>query len=406
VIDVADWGRRYGSRVDSWRLPSSQVKRAELMAAYGGDAMALLRAIYDPQAPGWLSELPAAEVLRVMLVQNYVITTDTTGREVIRARKADSDGLPPCRARLSSPYDLDARYAVKGADLRWTGYKEHLTETCDAPGPSGDDPGSHDPGSDPGGDPGGEGRRGGGRPNLIVGVETTDATVPDVAMTEPIHTRLAERALLPDKHLVDSGYPSAQLLVDSQRQWGIELVSPLQADKSRQAKAGQGYDRSGFTIDFDAQHAICPQGQTSTRWEPATPRGTPKILIRFAARTCGDCPVREQCTRSTSPRFGRQLTIPTREAYHAQLAARASQDTPHGRAQYALRAGVEGTIRQAVAVTGIRRARYRGLPKTRLQHIYSAVAVNLIRLHAYWHGHAPDRGRTSHLTRLEHALAA
>ena len=407
VIDVADWGRRYGARVDSWRLPSSAAKRAELVAAYGADAAALLRAVYDPGAPAWLAELPAVEVLRVMLVQNYVITSDAAGREVIRARKADTDGLPPCRARLTSPYELDARFSVKGA-LRWNGYKVHLTETCDTPTPGEGDPDSDHPDSDhPDSDHPDSADPGPGRgPNLIVGVDTTDATVPDVAMTDPVHARLAERALLPAEHLVDSGYPSAELLVDSWRRWGIELVTPLQADKSRQAKAGQGYDRSRFSIDFDAQHAICPQGKTSTRWEPTLHRGTPKIMIRFDARTCRGCPVREQCTRTTSRRYGRQLTVPTREVHHAQLAARARQDTPDGRARYALRAGVEATIGQAVAVTGMRRARYRGLGKTRLEHVFSAVAINFIRLHAYWHGRAPDRGRISHLTRLEHALAA
>ncbi|HZD68852.1 MAG TPA: transposase, partial [Actinomycetes bacterium] len=72
----------------------------------------------------------------------------------------------------------------------------------------------------------------------------------------------------------------------------------------------------------------------------------------------------------------------------------------------ALRAGVEGTISQAVAVTGIRHARYKGQDKTHLEHVYSAVALNLIRLDAWWNGHALDRTRTSHLTRLELALAA
>ena len=57
-------------------------------------------------------------------------------------------------------------------------------------------------------------------------------------------------------------------------------------------------------------------------------------------------------------------------------------------------------------MTGMRRARYRGLPKTRLEHVYSAVALNLIRLDAYWNGHALDRTRTSHLARLDLALAA
>ena len=59
-----------------------------------------------------------------------------------------------------------------------------------------------------------------------------------------------------------------------------------------------------------------------------------------------------------------------------------------------------------VAVTGLRRARYRGLPKTRLQHLFAAVALNLIRLDAYWNGHPLDRTRASHLSRLDVALAA
>jgi hypothetical protein len=67
---------------------------------------------------------------------------------------------------------------------------------------------------------------------------------------------------------------------------------------------------------------------------------------------------------------------------------------------------VEATIRQAVAITGMNHARYRGLPKTHLEHLYNAVALNLLRLHAWWNGHALDRTRTTHLARLELSLAA
>lgn len=402
VIDVADWGRRYGARVDTWRLPTSKTKRAELVAAYGADALMLLHAIHAADAPGWLRELPAVEVLRRVLVQNYAITTDAAGREVIRAREAEQDGLPPGRARLSSPYDLDARWAAKGDDVYWNGYKVHVTETCEAPDTaSGENPtGDGAPGDTAAEDAGGQ------RPNIIVGVATTDATVPDAAMTEEIHAALAARELLPAEHFVDSGYPSAALVVDSLARWGVTLVSPLLADQSRQAKAGAGYDRASFTIDFDTEQARCPQGQASTWWNRVTQRGTDAIVIKFAAGTCRPCPVREQCTRATSPKYGRQLTVPPRDVHHAQQRARASQNTPDWQARYARRAGVEGTIRQAVAVTGTRRARYRGLPKTRLEHVYSAVALNIIRLDAYWNGHALDRTRTSHLARLDLALAA
>ena len=52
---------------------------------------------------------------------------------------------------------------------------------------------------------------------------------------------------------------------------------------------------------------------------------------------------------------------------------------------------VEGLIHQATCVTGIRRARYLGLGKTRLEHLAAATAINLIRLYA-WYGLKPEIG--------------
>ena len=385
TVDVAGWNDRYGVRVDSWRLPGSQAKRAELAAAYGRDGFALLVAVYAPDAPAWLAEVPAVDVLRQVLLQNYTRTITEDGQEVVKRREAEVDGLPPGRLRLSSPYDTDTRWGVK-RDTFWNGYKVHVSETCDPPDADTDRPGA------PEGDP----------PNLITNVATTDATVPDSAMTTPIHRSLHARGLLPAEHYLDSGYPSAELVTDAAKTYGISLVTPLLADVSAQARAGTGFDRSAFTIDFDRKQATCPQGQTSASWTPATQRGTDTIVIKFAVGTCGPCPVRDQCT--TSKR--RQLTVHPREVHDAQREARARQDTKDWQKKYALRAGVEGTIRQAVAVTDVRHTRYRGLPKTHLEHVYSAVALNLIRLHAWWNGHPLDRRRTSHLARLNLTLAA
>jgi len=127
-------------------------------------------------------------------------------------------------------------------------------------------------------------------------------------------------------------------------------------------------------------------------------------VVKFPAQVCAGCPARGQCTTAT--RGGRQLTLHPRQVQQALDSARAAQHTKPWQATYALRAGVEGTIHQAVAVTGIRHARYKGRAKTHLEHVYAAVALNLIRLDAWWNGHALDRTRTSHLTRLELALAA
>jgi transposase len=385
------WGKRYAARIDTWRMPASTTKKDQLALAYGRDGRTLLKAVYAAAGsdPGlaFLVRLHQAGVLRVVLVQNYLTVAGERGREVVKRREAQVEGLPPGRSRITSPYDLDARWGVK-RDTFWNGYKVHVTETCDTS--AGDGSSSDGEAVAP--------------PHLIVNVETTDATVPDSQMTAPVHARLAGRGMLPAEHYVDSGYPSAELLVSSLATFGIALVTPMLADTSPQARAGAGYDRAAFAIDFDARQATCPQGHPSSSWNPVAQRSTDTIVITFPKGTCGPCPVRAQCTTSASGR--RQLTVHPRDVHQAQLAARATQGTRDFQARYALRAGVEGTIRQGVAVTGMRRARYRGLAKTRLEHASAAAALNLIRLHAWWNGHPLDRTRTSHLARLELALAS
>ncbi|MEU0830469.1 hypothetical protein ABZ339_02530, partial [Streptomyces sp. NPDC005969] len=42
----------------------------------------------------------------------------------------ESKDLPPGRLRLASPYDTDARYGFKQGSW-WTGYKIHISESCD-----------------------------------------------------------------------------------------------------------------------------------------------------------------------------------------------------------------------------------------------------------------------------------
>jgi transposase len=399
VIEVAEWTTRYGARIDTWRLPSSQAKKDRLAVVYGSDGLALIKAVYAPGAPSWLRELPAVQVLRTVLIQNYYIRTDSRGREVVKRREAEVEGLPPASMRITSPYDADARWAAKGEELFWNGYKVHLTETCDddidddIEGDAGD--------SDAAGE---EGQERSGRPNLITNVATTPSTVPDVKMTTPINQALAQRRLLPAEHYLDSGYPSAQTITDACA-LGITLVTPALLDQSPQARAGAGFDKSAFAVDWAARQVTCPLGQTSSSWSPADQRGTEAIVVTFGATTCGPCPARAQCT--TSRRGRRQLTLRPRELHEALARARAEQTTTTcWRDKYAIRAGAESTIHQAIATCGIRRARYRGLPKVGLQHAFTAVAINLIRLHTWWNSPPLDHARTSHLTRLDHALAA
>jgi len=220
-------------------------------------------------------------------------------------------------------------------------------------------------------------------------------------MTAVIDDDLAAKNLAPGRHYEDSGYLSAALVVSEAARHGIALIGPLLAGTSPQARAGNGYARAGFTIDYDRKTATCPQGKTSASWSPATQRGKDAIVAGFSPADCGPCPARPLCTKGKR----RQLSLPPRDLAEAQAAARSAETTIPFQADYARRAGVEGTMHQA-ASHGARRARYRGLPKTRLDHAYMAVALNLLRLHAYWTGTPLDRRRTSHLARLELSLAA
>ena len=397
VLHVSEWSRRYGAPVTDWHPPASKSKQDELAVTYAKDGYALLEAVYDKASPAWLAELPAVDALRRVLARNCTRVTRADGREVVKRREKqpEGDGLPPGRLRIASPYDTDARWGAK-RDEFWLGYKLHVTETCD------DAPPCRCPGDGPAGLAGhGRDCAAAAFPNLVTHVETTDATVTDDAMTGVTDDALAEKGLAPGRHYADSGYLSAAIVVKEARRHGIALIGPLLSDTSAQARAGNGCARADFTIDYDARQVTCPQGKTSTSWSPCTQYGRDAIAAVFSQADCGPCPARELCTRAKR----RTLTIQPRDLAEAQAALRTAENTRSFQADYARRSGVEGTMHQA-ASHGARRARYRGLAKTRLDHAFMAVALNLLRLNAYWNGNPLDRSRTSHLARLELSLAA
>ena len=382
VID-ASWQQVYGQRVDSMRLPEDEAARGQLAVQYGRDGYHLLGQAHGPGAPGWLAGLPAVRALRLIWIQQYYRETGAAGEKVIW-REAGEHGLPPGRARIVSPYDLDARYSEKRG-TGWTGYKVFLSESLS--GPAADDPRTGRP----------------ARPQVITSVDTTPAAVADVAMTTPVHDQMAVSGLTPGEHVVDSGFMSGDELAAA-RLRGITLLGPLRASRSAQLRPG-GYAITAFTIDFDREQATCPRGTASSSWTPFTRGdGVQLIRVQFPAPACRACPDRDQCT--TAARAGRQLSLRPRQIHQAVLAARAAQDTPQFKDRYRARAGVEGTIAQATHVTGIRRARYAGLAKTRLEHLAAATAINCIRLDAWYAGKPLDRTRTTHLQRLELAPAA
>ena len=148
----------------------------------------------------------------------------------------------------------------------------------------------------------------------------------------------------------------------------------------------------------------CPAGCLSQRWNTLHDHpGKPLVRVRFPPSACQACPFHEQCTRSPARVLNLQ---PNEQAYQALQQARARERTTAFRSMYAKRAGVEGTIAQAVRTCELRRARYIGRKKLRLQAFCTAAAMNVLRacewLEAGTHSSTP----TSRFAKLVHSAQA
>jgi hypothetical protein len=72
--------------------------------------------------------------------------------------------------------------------------------------------------------------------------------------------------------------------------------------------------------------------------------------------------------------------LPPRELYELQIRNRADQQDPAWHKRYAVRSGIEGTVCELARGHGMRHCRYQGQPKAHLQHVLTAIAVNIERL--------------------------
>jgi transposase len=149
------------------------------------------------------------------------------------------------------------------------------------------------------------------------------------------------------------------------------------------ARDEHGFDKSQFSIDWQEQQVTCPQGKSSRYWIPTYDRhGKDVIHIKFNPADCKVCPSRECCTQAKAG--ARMLAIHPDQAQHQALQqARLSQTAPDFKQKYAKRAGIEGTISQGVRGFDLRRSRYFGLAKTRLQHLFVAASLNMVRMGAW-----------------------
>lgn len=351
-----EWFDRYSRRTENYRLPKLDSEREELGRTMGKDGFALLEVIYDPSTPEWLRQVPAVETLRQVWLQQFYAPTET-GQVQWRTPK----DMPPSTLAIHSPYDVEAHYSSKRS-VNWVGYKVHVTEICDQD-----------------------------CPHFITGVCTTLSTKTDDAVVDDIHQTLAQQQLLPEEHLMDTGYVTSEHIVNSEKNYDVNLVGPVRGNPSWQSHKNAKFSSEQFQVDWENQVVTCPKGHQSIIWrDKIDNRGLPVIHVHFSQSDCRSCRVRKQCTHS---KFARRVTLQPQAKYNALHRRRQFQETSEFKEIYQKRAGVEGTLSQGVRRSDLRQSRYIGLAKTHLQHILTAVALNLIRLGAWLSGvpHAQTR---------------
>lgn len=298
--------------------------REVLVDALVRDALAALAALDGRKLEG--AVLAAAELLALIAGQD--VEKDDDGVFRIAQRVAVD--------RIISTVDVEARHGHKSHNRRFDGYKMHT---------------SVDPDSE-----------------LIDDVVVTPANTHD---SEPAADLLADYVDDDDedKPIVfgDSAYAGADTLEDLEEA-GFELRAKVPPARGRDGR----YGKDDFEVDLKAGTVSCPAGRV--------------VPIRFSsdgsgradfARHCADCPLREQCTTSSS---GRTVTIHPKEALLQRY--KAAQAEPEWQQAYrSTRPKVERKIAHFVRVAwGGRKARVRGQTRVTTDVVTRAAAINFARL--------------------------
>ena len=255
--------------------------------------------------------------------------------------------------RVQNPHDPQATYAVKGQGEKkkeHVGYKVQVAETvCEATLAPGEP-----------------------TRNFIVGLVTHPAYESDEAGAVKMAAEQAAMGLdQPPVLYVDGAYVSAQKLVQAQAE-GRELVGPAQPAPQKDGR----FSVADFQVNVEARTAVCPAGKTNTQCSRLEEAATGHVSYRFEFSThCHDCPLRERCLGKDQ----RHRTLVVGEHHSALQARRQEQQTHAFKQRMKHRNAIEGTQSELVRGHGLRRARYRGLGKVKLQNYFIGAACNVKR---------------------------
>lgn len=361
-------GRKLGEAgADAWGL-LEWVRAAEPAEWAKGPQVQLLRRVFGEQFEIVVGQ--PAPVVREK--ENVAVDEAAVGSELAPCGGTPSEGTvatdPPVAAgitvepkgkgqlssqRVQNPHDPEATYAVKGQGQQkkeHVGYKVQVAETVS------------------------EARLAPGEPtqNFLIGIVTHPAHQSDeVGALEMEQEQAAMGWDKPPVQYVDGAYVSAQKLAEAQAE-GRELMGPAQPAPRKEGR----FSVEDFQIDVEQHTARCPAGKLNTQCSRLVEEATGKVVYRFEFSTqCHDCPLREGCLGKDQ----RHRTLVVGEHHTVLQARRQEQRTEAFKQRMKHRNGIEGTQSELVRGHGLRRARYRGLAKAKLQNYFIGAACNVKR---------------------------
>jgi IS5 family transposase len=232
--------------------------------------------------------------------------------------------------RRVSIEDGDMRHGRKSKSKRFNGYKRHIAPDLDT--------------------------------GLILACAITPANQPEeqaAAMLQRDIGSYPKRSKIGELY-IDRGYIGSSTVTDVLEDRGEVFCKPWRVHN------GELFAKTDFAIDFRAHTLTCPAGQTQTF--------SLGSVVEFDAPQCARCPLRAQCTESSSG-HGRLVRIADDEPLQHRLRA-----TRTGRARLRQRTGVEHRLAHVARKQG-RRARYRGVRKNLFDLRRTATVLNLETLH-------------------------
>jgi transposase len=254
---------------------------------------------------------------------------------------------------VQNPHDPEAQWAAKGQGKHkkeHVGYKVQVAETVQS-----EKLGKGEP-----------------TPSFITAMVTQPASASDEAGLALVEEEQAEMNLeKPDQMHVDGAYISAGALAQAQAE-GRELIGPAQASPKKEGR----FSVEDFQIHVEDRKAFCPAGKENTQCSRLEEAQGGKVSYRFEWSThCHECPLRQQCLGKDQ----RHRTVVVGEHHTHLQARRREQRTPEFLEKAKMRNAIEGTQSELVRAHGLRRARYRGLSKVRLQNYLIGAACNIKR---------------------------